>query len=204
MEDIREIDPALPPTLDRTVCLQQVDPAHELLEPAHAQPGHQPAGLLGHEEEQVDDVLGLAPESLSELGILVRDPDRTGVQVAGPHHHAAGRDQRRRREAHLVGAEQRRDHDVAARLQLAVRLHPDARPEIVQHEGLLRLRSPISHGIPAWKIEDTGEAPVPPSWPEINTWSAPAFATPAATVPTPTSATSFTEIRAEGLLQRRS
>ena len=37
---------------------------------------------------------------------------------------------------------------------------------------------------------------MPPSWPEISTWSAFAFATPAATVPTPTSATSFTETRA--------
>ena len=55
---------------------------------------------------------------------------------------------------------------------------------------------PISHGTPACWIEDSGEAPVPPSWPAITTWSAFALATPAATVPTPTSATSFTETRA--------
>ena len=53
--------------------------------------------------------------------------------------------------------------------------------------------SPISHGMPAPWIEDCGEAPVPPSWPEIVTWSAFAFATPAATVPTPTSETSLTD-----------
>ncbi len=63
---------------------------------------------------------------------------------------------------------------------------------------------PISHGTPADWIEDSGEAPVPPSWPAISTWSEFAFATPAATVPTPTSETSFTEIRARGLPQRRS
>ena len=63
---------------------------------------------------------------------------------------------------------------------------------------------PISHGMPAKRIDDSGEAPVPPSWPEISTWSAFAFATPAATVPTPTSATSFTETRAVGFAQRRS
>ncbi len=63
---------------------------------------------------------------------------------------------------------------------------------------------PISHGMPAdWMLE-SGDAPVPPSWPAISTWSAFAFATPAATVPTPTSDTSFTEIRAPGLAQRRS
>ena len=45
-------------------------------------------------------------------------------------------------------------------------------------------------------MEDSGEAPVPPSWPEIKTTSACALATPAAIVPTPTSATSFTLMRA--------
>ena len=63
---------------------------------------------------------------------------------------------------------------------------------------------PISQGMPACWIEACGEAPVPPSWPAITTWSAFALATPAATVPTPTSDTSFTEIRARGFAQRRS
>jgi len=39
---------------------------------------------------------------------------------------------------------------------------------------------------------ERGEAPVPPSWPEIKTTSENALATPAATVPTPTSATNLT------------
>jgi hypothetical protein len=63
---------------------------------------------------------------------------------------------------------------------------------------------PISHGTPAAWIELSGEAPVPPSCPEMSTWSALAFATPAATVPTPTSATSFTETWADWFEQRRS
>ena len=53
-------------------------------------------------------------------------------------------------------------------------------------------------------MEDSGEAPVPPSWPEISTRSALAFETPAATVPTPISETSLTETSAAGLEQRRS
>ena len=52
--------------------------------------------------------------------------------------------------------------------------------------------SPSSHGTPADTSEDCGEAPVPPSWPAITMWSACAFTTPAATVPTPASAASFT------------
>ena len=51
---------------------------------------------------------------------------------------------------------------------------------------------PSSHGVPACLIELHGDAPVPPSWPAITTWSAFALATPAAIVPTPTSETSLT------------
>ena len=56
--------------------------------------------------------------------------------------------------------------------------------------------SPNSHGMPACWMELSGDAPVPPLSPEIRITSACALATPAATVPTPTSATSFTEMRA--------
>ncbi len=55
---------------------------------------------------------------------------------------------------------------------------------------------PSSQGMPACLMEVSGEAPVPPSCPEMSTTSAWALATPAAMVPTPTSATSFTETRA--------
>ena len=50
----------------------------------------------------------------------------------------------------------------------------------------------------------SGAAPVPPSCPEMSTTSACALATPAATVPTPTSATSLTWTRARGLAFFRS
>ena len=63
---------------------------------------------------------------------------------------------------------------------------------------------PISQGIPACFNDVSGAAPVPPSWPEISTTSEWALATPAATVPTPTSATSFTCTRAAGLADLRS
>ena len=47
-------------------------------------------------------------------------------------------DERRGREAELLGAQQRGDHDVAAGLQLAVDLHDDAVAQVVQHQHLLR------------------------------------------------------------------
>ncbi len=64
--------------------------------------------------------------------------------------------------------------------------------------------SPSSQGMPACLIDVCGLAPVPPSWPEISTTSECALATPAATVPTPTSDTSFTLIRALGFAFLRS
>ena len=109
VQDRREVDAAVPPLRERGVDVEQVDAADEIVEPRDAELRHDPPRLLGDEEEEVDDVLGLAGELLAQLRILRRDPDRARVQVAGAHHHAAGRDQRRGREAHLVGAEQRRD-----------------------------------------------------------------------------------------------
>jgi hypothetical protein len=64
--------------------------------------------------------------------------------------------------------------------------------------------SPSSQGNPACLIEVWGDAPVPPSKPEISTTSAWALATPAAIVPTPTSDTSLTLIRASRLAFLRS
>ena len=60
-EDVREVDAARLPVLDRLVGLEQVGAADQLVERAHAERGHDPAQLLGHEEEEVDDVLGLCP-----------------------------------------------------------------------------------------------------------------------------------------------
>jgi hypothetical protein len=53
-------------------------------------------------------------------------------------------------------------------------------------------------------MEVNGDAPVPPSKPEIVTWSDLHLATPAATVPTPISETSLTETSACGLTFFRS
>ena len=50
-----------------------------------------------------------------------------------------GHDERRGREAELLGAEQRRDDHVAAGLHLAVDLHDDAVAQAVEHQHLLRL-----------------------------------------------------------------
>ena len=65
-------------------------------------------------------------------------------------------------------------------------------------------RRPISQGRPAYLMEDCGEAPVPPEWPETRIASALALATPAAMVPMPERETSFTQTVASGLICFRS
>ena len=53
-------------------------------------------------------------------------------------------------------------------------------------------------------MELSGAAPVPPSQPEIKMTCAPALATPDATVPTPASLTSLTEMQALSFAHLRS
>ena len=129
-------------------------------------------------------------------GSASRDADRTGVEVADPHHDAARHDKRGGGEAELLRPEERPDDDVAAGLHLTVDLHDDAVAQAVEQQRLLGLGQLALPGCPACLSDVSGLAPVPPSWPEMSTTSALAFDTPAATVPTPTSATSFTWIRA--------
>ena len=112
--------------------------ADHLVEGAEAERRHDLAHFFGDEEEEVDDVLGLALEPLAQHRVLRRDADRAGVQVALAHHDAADRDQRRGREAELVGAEQRADHDVAAGAHAAIDLHRDAAAQPVRHQRLMR------------------------------------------------------------------
>jgi len=88
--------------------------------------------------------------------------------------------------------------------ELAVDLNHDPVPQTIEHQRLLVSARPSSHGAPACLSEVSGAAPVPPSCPEMSTTSACALLTPAATVPTPTSATSLTCTRADGLAFLRS
>ena len=106
---------------------------------------------------------GLPGEPLAQLGVLRRDADRARVEVADAHHDAAAHDQRRRREAELLGAEQRGDDDVAAGLQLAVDLHHDAVAQAVEQQRLLGLGQAELPGRAGVLERVSGAAPVPPS-----------------------------------------
>ena len=124
-EDRRDVEAVRLPVVDRRLHVERLDVSDHLLHRAEPELGHQLADLLGDELEEVDDELGLAAEALAQLRVLGGDADRAGVEVADAHHHAARHDERRRGEPELLGAEQRRDHDVATGLELTVGLHDD-------------------------------------------------------------------------------
>mmetsp|Transcript_62362 Transcript_62362/g.174233 ORF Transcript_62362/g.174233 Transcript_62362/m.174233 type:complete len:1082 (+) Transcript_62362:2016-5261(+) len=105
---------------------------------AHLREEH--AHLLRDQHQVVHDVLRHTFELLAEDGVLRGDAHRAGVEVALPHHDAAHGDEGGCGEAEALGPEQRSDHHVAARAQLAVGLQGHAPTEAVQHQGLVRLR----------------------------------------------------------------
>ena len=105
--------------------IQRSDLADHLVDGAEAQPGHHFPHLFGDEHEEVFDEFGLAVEPLAQHRVLSRHADGAGVEVADAHHDAARHHQRCGGEAELLGAEQRGDHHVAARLELAVDLYDD-------------------------------------------------------------------------------
>ncbi len=204
VQDRREIEAGRLPVIDCLLHVEQLRPADRLVERAEPQGGEQRAHLLGDVLEEGLDELGLAREPLPEDRVLRRDAHGAGVEVAHPHHDAAADDERGSGEAVLLGPEQRGDDDVAPGLELAVGLHDDPVAQAVEQQGLLGLGEAQLPRRPGVLERGERRGARPPSWPEIRTTSACALATPAATVPTPTSDTSFTCTRARGLAFFRS
>ena len=136
----REVEALGLPVIDRLLRLQPIHAADHLGDRPEPQLRHQLPHLFGDEEEVVHDVLRLPRKFLAKDGILRGDPDRAGVQVALPHHDAAFDDEGSRREPKLLRAQQRGDDDVPSGLHLPVGFDFDPAAQIVQHEGLMRLR----------------------------------------------------------------
>ena len=151
-----------------------------------------------------DHVVGRPGELGPEVLALRGDPGRAGVEMALAGHVAADRDERRRPERELLGAEQRGHEQVPPGLQPAIGAQRDAIAQVVAQQVWWTSARPSSHGAPTCLIDDSGDAPVPPAWPDRWMYEAPALATPAAIVPTPRPATSLTPMRADGLIARRS
>ena len=107
-------------------------------------------------------MLGLAGEPPTQLWVLRCHAHRAGVEVALTHHDASLRDERCRCKSEPLGTEKRSDGYVTTRHQLAVNLQDRPSAKLIEHEYLGASDSPSSQGMPAWWIEVSGDAPVPP------------------------------------------
>mmetsp|Transcript_60244 Transcript_60244/g.196909 ORF Transcript_60244/g.196909 Transcript_60244/m.196909 type:complete len:370 (+) Transcript_60244:3027-4136(+) len=118
---------------------EQVRPSDQLLEIPAAQRGHDFTCVLRYHEEEIDEVLRLTRELLTQLRILCCHTYGASVEMALPHHDAAQDDERRGGHCNLLRTQERGHDDVAARSDLPVRLHSDPVAQAVEHQRLVRL-----------------------------------------------------------------
>jgi hypothetical protein len=165
---------------------------------AEAQLRHQLAHFLGDEEEVVDDVLGLAGEArLRSTGSCVATPTgqvlRWHLRIMMQPSRSAARWRSRTRRRRAARRSPRR-----GRCFIRRRPARDAAAQAVEHQRLLRLGQADLPGragmLDRGQRRGAGAAVVAGDRDVVGR----ALATPAATVPTPTSDTSFTEIEAAG------
>ena len=136
-KNLAEVESLGLPVIDRLAGFQPVRASDHFSNGAEPELSHEFADFLRDELHEVHRVRRVAGEVLAQLGGLGGHADRAGVQMADTHHDAAERDERCGGETEFLGAEHRRDNDVATGLQLSVRFDRDARAEIVQHERLM-------------------------------------------------------------------
>ena len=110
-----------------------------LVDGGEAQTRHHAAQLLGDEQHEPLDVLGLTGEAVAQAAVLRGDAGRARVLLAVALHEAPHGDERHGGEAELLGAQQARHGDVGAVHELAVRLEHHAGAQAVAHERLLCL-----------------------------------------------------------------
>ena len=142
VEHPREIQPLRLPVFDAAPHVQELRATDQLVEGAHPQLRHQLAHFIGHEEEVVHDVLGLAGKTAAQHRILRGHTHRAGVEVAFAHHDAALGHQRCRGKAEFIGPQDAADHHVASCLHLTIGLDAHPAAQTVEHQRLLRFRKP--------------------------------------------------------------
>lgn len=102
---------------------ENIRASDHFIERAESELGHEFADLLRDKEHEIDRMGRVSGEVFAQFGILGGNSDRTGVQMANPHHHAAKSDKRCRCKTKLLGTQQCGNHHIASRFELAVRLH---------------------------------------------------------------------------------
>src|SRR5579864_1332468 len=139
VEDGGEVESARLPMVDGILGIEHVDAANHLVDGAESEFRHVLPDLLGEEEKEIDNMLGLTLELLAQHRILRGNADRASVEMTLAHHDATHRNQRGGGKTKFLGAQERGDDHIAAGLQLAIGLYADTAAQIVEQENLLRL-----------------------------------------------------------------
>ena len=140
VKNLREIETLGLPVIERRFNVEQIDAANQLIDGAHTELGHVFAHFFGDVAKEILDEFRFAVEFRAQALVLGRDADRTGVEMADAHHHAAQDHQGCGREAVFLGAEHGGDDAVAAGLELSVDLHDDAVAQLIGNQHLLGFR----------------------------------------------------------------
>jgi len=142
VQNRREVEALGFPMLDGLPRHQPIGAADHVFELADAEFCHDFAKFLRDEAHEIHDMIRFAGETLAQARILRGDADGAGVQMADPHHDAAGRDEWARGETKFLRTQQRRNRDVSAGFQLPIRFQNDSPAQIIQHQHLLCFRKP--------------------------------------------------------------
>src|SRR4051812_45044908 len=94
MQQRRKIDAFGFPVLDRWLGLKDVGTSNHFFNRTEAKLCHHLTHIVSDEGHEINNMLWIPSKFLAKLRILRSDPNRTSVQVADAHHHAANGDQR--------------------------------------------------------------------------------------------------------------
>src|SRR5439155_20422996 len=120
IKNIGEVESPVLPMRDGFGRFEAVRPSEHVIDSAETQLGHDFAKLLGDKSHKVHDIICAAAKKFPQARVLRGNANRTGIQVADPHHDTAHRNQRRRGKTEFFRTEQSGYSDVATRLELAV------------------------------------------------------------------------------------
>mmetsp|Transcript_72577 Transcript_72577/g.168149 ORF Transcript_72577/g.168149 Transcript_72577/m.168149 type:complete len:266 (-) Transcript_72577:331-1128(-) len=139
----------LPVVLQMSFGAKHVSAADQVIELADTQRSHDFPRVFGKHEEEVDEMLWLSSELLTELRILRRHAYRASVEMTFPHHNAAQRDERGRGHCNFLCTQQCRHDHVSARADLAICLQHHAVTQAIEHQRLVSFGHTHLPGQPA-------------------------------------------------------
>jgi len=76
------------------VHFQFIRTANHFIDGSKTQFRHDFPEFLSNEFHEIDHVFGITGEPLTQFWVLCRNPNRTGIKMTNPHHHAAKDNQR--------------------------------------------------------------------------------------------------------------